>query len=117
MNEIDLIYLEIFVVFSEIFDLIYIVFNRSAWLIELNFITIFFYYIQFGNLNNSVQCRVNSVLNFFVYFSSTYHVLSFSYVDFFILLNVVFLKSLLVVFMDLSSNSLRTHEHGLFQDM
>lgn len=42
VNEIDLIYLEIFVVFSEIFDLIYIVFNRSAWLIELNFITIFF---------------------------------------------------------------------------
>lgn len=70
--EIELIYFELYVVFSVIFDLIFLAITRSAWLIELNFKTIFHY---IGNLNNSVRFRVDSVLNFFVYLSSIYHVL------------------------------------------
>lgn len=74
MIEIELIYFELFVVFSVIFDLIFLVITRSAWLIELNFKTIFHY---IGNLNNSVRFRVDSVLNFVVYLSSIYHVFFF----------------------------------------
>lgn len=62
--EIELIYFELFVVYFVIFDLIFLVITRSAWLIELNFNTIFHY---IGNLNNSVRLRVDSVLNFVVY--------------------------------------------------